>query len=177
MFALIASLTGGGATSAELGALFAVAAVGGLVGAMVAPKLQARLGVTSVVVMGWTAAIVFAALSWIDEPLFAGFLIGCIYVTSAPANAILLAAQINRTPGSLQGRVMAASYLIAGIAAPLGPPLSGALLDATGSAPTFIAVAALTAIITLAVHLSRAVRSYRRPAGEDRTVDRPIPIS
>lgn len=168
MFALIASLTDRGATPAELGALFAVAAVGGILGAILAPRLQARLGIRSVVVMGWTAAAVFAALSWVDQPLLAGLLIGCIYVTSAPANALLLAAQVDRTPGPLQGRVMAASYLIAGIAAPLGPPLSGLLLDATGPAPTFAAVAALTAVITLAVHLSRAVRSYRRPADERR---------
>ena len=164
MFALIASLTAGGSSPAELGALFAVAAVGGILGAILAPKLQARLGMSTVVVMGWTATVVFAALSWVDQPLLAGLLIGCIYVASAPANALLLAAQIDRTPGPLQGRVMAASFLIAGIAAPLGPPLSGLLLDATGPAPTFTAVAGLTTAITMAVHLSRAVRSYRRPA-------------
>ena len=177
MFALIASMTAGGATSAELGAAFAVAAVGGLVGAVIAPRMQARLGMRSVVVMGWTATVVFAALSWIEQPLLAGFLIGCIYVTSAPANALLLAAQVDRTPGPLQGRVMAASFLIAGIAAPLGPPLSGLLLDATGPAPTFAGVAVLTAAITVAVHLSRGVRSYRRPTGEAENGDRSTPDS
>ena len=114
--------------------------------------------------MGWMAVVVFAALSWVDQPLVASALIGCIYVTSAPANALLLAAQVDLTPGPLQGRVMAASHLISGIVAPLGPPLGGLLLDAYGPAPTFAAVAALTAIITVGVHLSRGVRSYRQPS-------------
>ncbi len=177
MFALIASITAGGASPAELGGLFAIAAVGGIVGAVLAPTLQARLGVRSVMVMGWTAAVVFLVLSWVHAPLLAGFMIGCIYVTSAPANALLLAAQVDRTPGPLQGRVMSASFLIAGIAAPLGPPLSGALLDAAGPARTFVAVAALTALVTVTVHLSRAVRSYRHPADGTGDADRAVPIS
>ena len=59
---------------------------------------------------------VFGALAWIDQPLLAGLLLGTIFWTSAPANAVLLAAQIRRTPARLQGRVMAASYLVAGLA-------------------------------------------------------------
>lgn len=158
MFALVASLTAGGASSASIGALFAVAAGGGILGAIIAPALQVRLGIKTVVVMGWTAAAAFAALSWVEQPLVCGALVGCIYVASAPANAILLAAQIDRTPGSLQGRVMAASYLIAGLAAPLGPPVAGVLLDTTGPLPTFIAIAAVTGMITVFVHASRAMR-------------------
>ena len=133
---------------------------------MLIPRLQARLGMRTVVVMGWTSVVVLAALSWVHQPLLAGLLIGCIYVASAPANALLLAAQVDRTPGPLQGRVMSASFLIVGIAAPLDPPLSGLLLDATGPATTFAAVAVLTATVTVAVHLSPAMRSYQRSPGE-----------
>lgn len=159
-FALIASFTATGATPTNLGVLFAVAAGGGILGAITAPHLQTRLRLSTVVVtMGWTAAAVFASFAWVEQPLLAGALLGCIFFTSAPANAILLAAQITRTPTHLQGRVMSASYLIAGLAAPLGPPLSGTLLDTTGQLPTFLAIAALTGIITIAVHLNRPMRT------------------
>lgn len=163
IFALVASLTARGASSTSLGLLFGIAAVGGIAGAIIAPVLQARLGIKTVVVMGWTAVVVFAALTWVHQPLLAGALVGCIYIASAPANAILLAAQIDRTPGPLQGRVMAASYLIAGLVAPIGPPVSGALLDAAGPIPTFAAIAALTGVITVAVHLNRAMRTLPPP--------------
>ena len=107
--------------------------------------------------MGWMAATAFAAFTSIDNPLIAGVLVGGIFFISAPANATLLAAQIQQTPAHLQGRVMAASYLIAGLAAPLGPPISGILLDTGGQALTFAALAALTAIVTVAIHLNRAI--------------------
>jgi len=163
-FALIANFTAAGASPTSIGLLFAIAAVGGILGAVTAPAVQSRLPYSTVVVtMGWTAAAVFASFAWIEQPLLAGVLLGCIFITSAPANAVLLAAQITRTPSHLQGRVIAASYLIAGLAAPLGPPISGALLDVTGQLPTFLAIAALTGIITIAVHLNRPIRTRPRP--------------
>jgi len=133
VFVLIANFTASNATSADLGVLFAIGAIGGILGALAAPHLQPRLQLrTQVIIMGWTAAAVFASLAWVDQPLVAGALLGCIFFTSAPANAMLLSAQVARAPTHLQGRVIAASYLIAGLVAPLGPPLSGLLLDTTG---------------------------------------------
>ncbi len=159
-FALIAHFTAAGATPASLGGLFAVAAVGGILGAVAAPALQSRLRPNRLVaIMGWTATASFAAFAWLDQPLVAGALLGCIYFTAAPANAVLSAAQITRTPGGLQGRVVAASYLIAGLVAPLGPPSSGALLDMTGQPPTFTAIAAVTGLVTVAMHLNRPMRT------------------
>ena len=164
-FTLIASLTAAGTAPASLGVLFAVAAVGGILGAVAAPALQARLRLNSTIsIMGWTAAAAFVAFAAIDSPLLAGALLGCVYFTAAPANATLLATQISRTPAHLQGRVMAASYLVAGLVAPLGPPLGGALLDGTGPLPTFLAIAALTVAITVAVHLSKALRTPPPPS-------------
>ncbi len=92
------------------------------------------------------------------QPVIAGVLIGCIYFTFAPANAVLLAAQIHRAPTQLQGRVIAAAFLISGLVAPLGTPSGGVLLDTAGPAITFCIFAGTTAAITLAVHLNRAMR-------------------
>ncbi len=157
VFALIATYTAAGASPTSLGLMFAIAAIAGILGALTAPLMQTRLSLkTLVIIMGWMAAAAFAGFTWIDNPMIAGAL-GGIFLFSAPANASLLAAQIQQTPTHLQGRVMAASYLIAGLAAPLGPPISGILLDTGGQAPTFAAVAALTAIITVAIHLNRAM--------------------
>ena len=164
-FALIAGLTAQGASPASLGGMFAVGAGGGILGAVAAPSLQSWLAPhTLMVILGWVATAVFASLGWISYPLVAGTLLGCIFFTAAPANAMLSAVQINRTPRHLQGRVMAAAFLVSGIAAPLGPPTTGILLDTAGPVPTFLGVAALTAIITIAVHLSQPMRNARRPA-------------
>ncbi|MDN5766872.1 MAG: MFS transporter [Humibacillus sp.] len=161
IFALIAGLDRQGSTATSLGALFAVAAVGGILGALIAPALQSHLSLkTIVVIMGWTSTVVFAAFGWVHQPVLAGALLGCTYVTATPANAVLFAAQLNRTPAHRQGRVMVATLLIAGLAAPLGPPTSGILLDAAGPSATYVTLAALTAIITLAVHLNQPMRTH-----------------
>jgi hypothetical protein len=163
-FALIADLTAQGASPASLGGIFAAAAGGGILGAVSAPTLQARLAPhTLIVILGWVATAVFASLACISQPLVAGALLGCIFFTAAPANAMLSAVQINRTPRHLQGRVIAAAFLVSGLAAPLGPPTTGILLDTAGLTPTFLSVAALTAIITIAVHLNRPMRNAGRP--------------
>lgn len=160
-FVLIANFTASGATAADLGVLFAIGAVGGILGALAAPHLQPRLQLrTLVIIMGWTAAAVFASLAWVDHPVVAGALLACIFFTSAPANAILMSSQVTRTPTHLQGRVIAASYLIAGLIAPLGPPLSGLLLDTTGPVHTFLTIAATTGVITIGVHLTRSMRNH-----------------
>lgn len=165
IFALVASATAGGASARTLGAVFGVAAAGGILGALATPALQARWPLkTLVVVMGWTAAAAFAAWAWLDRPLLAGILLGCLYFTAAPANAVLLAAQITRTPASLQGRVMSASYLVAGLAAPLGPPIGGLALDYTSPGLTFTGIATLTALVTVAVHLNRPMGTTPPPA-------------
>jgi hypothetical protein len=102
------------------------------------------------------AAVVFALLAELHQPLIVGLLLGSIFFLSAPANAVLLAAQVSCTPLPLQGRAMSASYLIAGLVAPLGPPLAGAALDHTGPTATFLGIAVLTALISTAVHLRRS---------------------
>lgn len=159
-FALIAHLTATGVSASSLGLMFGVAAVGGILGALAAPALQKRLQLkTMVLIMGWTAAAVFATLAAGPQPVVAGALIGCIYFTSAPANAVLLAAQMHRTPTHLQGRVIAAAFLISGLVAPLGTPSGGVLLDTTGPTTTFSVLAGATAVITVAVHLNKAMRS------------------
>lgn len=159
VFALIAHLTATGVSAFGLGVMFAIAAVGGILGAIVAPALQDRLPLRAMVlIMGWTATTVFAILAAGPQPVIAGALIGCIYFTSAPANAVLLAAQIQRTPTHLQGRVIAAAFLISGLVAPFGAPAAGVLLDAAGPPITFVALAGATAVITIAVHLNKAVR-------------------
>ena len=156
VFALIATLTAAGTSATTLGGLFAIAAVGGILGAFATPALQRRLPLKAlVVIMGWTAAATFACYAWLHQPLIAGALLGCIFFTTAPANAVLLTAQITCTPAPLQGRVTAAASLIAGMAAPLGPPATGAALDTTTPMLTFLGIAVLTALITTVIHLNR----------------------
>jgi predicted MFS family arabinose efflux permease len=83
-----------------------------------------------------------------------------------PANATLFAAQIAITPPDMQGRVVSAAMLAAGIAAPIGPPLAGFLLDSAGRAPTFLLFAAMAAALTVLMHLGSPMRTVCRPGAD-----------
>lgn len=89
------------------------------------------------------------------------------YFFAAPANAVLLAAQMSGTPQHLQGRVMAASFLGAGLAAPIGPPISGFLLDRTNPVIAFSLIAGVTTVVTLAVLFTRAMRPSLPTSGPE----------
>lgn len=98
-FALIADLNAHGTTPALLGAMFAIAAAGGILGALLTPRLQARFPArTLILVLFWTAAAALTALALTRQPLIAGALLAVVYLIGTPANANLLTAQINRTP-------------------------------------------------------------------------------
>lgn len=169
VFALIATLKATGTSPAALGLLFGVAGCGGVAGALATARLRRRFSLhVLVTAMGAVATLVFALLAELHQPLVIGLLLGSIFFLSAPANAVLLAAQVTCTPLTLQGRAMSASYLIAGLVAPLGPPLAGAALDHTSPTATFLGIAAVTALISTAVHLRRATLTPRVDEGVSR---------
>ena len=163
--ALIVSLTRQGASSFSVGVVFSIAAVGGLLGAATAPWLQAKLPPPVLVIgMGWITVLTLGSFAWVTNPLLAGAILGLTYCVSAPANALLAATQILRTPHHLQGRVIAAAFLIAGATAPLGAPAAGVLLDQLGQIGTLLVASAMIFIITIAMHLSRSIRTMTRLA-------------
>jgi MFS family permease len=102
-----------------------------------------------------------------------------MFFTATPANATLFAVQIATTPPELQGRVVSAAMLSAGIAAPAGPPLAGLLIDRVGQAPTFILFAVLAAALTIVMHLSSSVRTMHRPGTDPKPAEplQPEPLS
>lgn len=163
--ALTVSMHLHGVSTAKIGTLFAIAAVGGILGAVAAPSLQAKLSPPALVlIMGWTATLCFAGLAWSGNPYVAGALLGLVFFAATPASAMLNAAQMQATPKQLQGRVMAAAGFIAGISAPLGAPAAGILIDHSGHGGTFMAFSVLTVIITVSVHLSRPIMAMERPS-------------
>lgn len=117
-----------------------------------------------VVSFGIIATVVLAAMSVIHNPYAIGVLLGLIFFTATPANAMLGANQIRVTPPELQGRVLSAVALIAGLAAPLGPLAGGLVFERWNQAVTFLIFAVITAALTTGMWLSSAIRAMSRPA-------------
>jgi MFS family permease len=160
----IAIIASQGGAPIHLGTILSMGAVGGILGAWAAPTLNRRLSPAVLVYLfGWTCSIALVLLGQVHETFLLGSLLALMFFVATPANATLFAAQIAVTPPDLQGRVVSAALLAAGIAAPIGPPLAGLLLDHTGQARTFALFASLAAVLTIVIHLSPAVRTMPRP--------------
>ena len=161
---IIAAQTANGAAAVHLGTAFSMGAVGGILGAWASAPVQRRLPPSALIyVFGWTATAALAALGQTHNTYAVGALLAVVFFTATPANAMLFAVQIDITPPELQGRVISAAMLTAGIAAPLGPLLGGFLFDHSGQTATFLTFSAMVAALTIAMHFSAAIRTMRPP--------------
>nr|WP_272956060.1 MFS transporter [Actinopolymorpha rutila] len=135
---VIASTRARGAPAVEIGAALSLAGIGGILGAWLSPQLQRWLPPPVLVYLFCTTTtLALGALMFAYDPFLVGALLALTYFTSAPANGMLAAVQISITPPELQGRVLSAVMLVAGLAAPLGPLAGGWLLQDLGVRVTF----------------------------------------
>ncbi|GAB78772.1 Predicted arabinose efflux permease, MFS family [Austwickia chelonae] len=142
-----------------IGAFDAAAAAGLLLGSFLAPKLVNKLSLWRLIVL----MTLTAALTWIPAA-FAGtnvtLLCTASFVMMIPipaTNAVSMSYIQVVTPEDLQGRVLAASYVISAAAQPAGPLLTGAFLTTLGSTTTVlipvVAVLALSLVVMTNQHL------------------------
>lgn len=153
-----------GVPAAAIGTLFAMAAAGGLLGAVFAARIQhavppARL----VLAFAATTCVVLFSLLFVTNPYAIGALLAVTYLTATPANAMLFAVQMHMTPLELQGRVISSVMLIVGLAAPLGPLFGGWVLEQHGRQLTLTVLGAIAVALTIRMLLSPAIRTMRPP--------------
>jgi MFS family permease len=149
----------------EIGLLFAMGGVGGILGSLAAPYLQRRFTFGTLMVLatwGWALTWVPYALAPNLATLFAAYIVG------APIVAIFLVVQssyqLRLIPDELRGRVNSVFQLVTVGLEPLSITLTGILLQAFGGVDTilivFVPQVLLAALTTLNPHLRRAA-----PAG------------
>jgi len=148
-----------GATSAEIGLMYAISTAGGLVGALVTPALQSR----------YRPAVIFRAAAVIDcaatlaiLPLTSPYLIGLAGAAAfflAPAvTASLFGTLSTLCPDELVGRAQASLGLVVGAAAPIAPVVIGIVLDAWGPTVGIAVLAAAFACLACAAFVIPAFR-------------------
>lgn len=164
-----------GVPDAGYGILLAALGVGGLLGAVIAPRMVARIGsgttlrvsvgvqIFAVGMMGWTSN------AWVAGGLMAtyGFL-----VTSW--NVVSVSLRQGLTPDSVRGRVAGASRLLAWGSQPIGAVVGGVVAAGLGlQSPFFLGAAGLTLmlILTWNVISNESIESAR--AGRTATDETP----
>jgi MFS family permease len=171
LFTVVVALRKHGVSPTVVGLTQAGVMVGGLLGALVAPRIQGKLPLSRLVVLvtgGGTACFALAAIL-VPSPLV-GLPIAVPLLLSPTANAGLVAVMLRATPEGLRGRVNNALLLAATGLASLAPLIAGVLVAHVSShwaMGLFAVVLAISAVFAL---WSRALReaeaaARRAPAG------------
>jgi predicted MFS family arabinose efflux permease len=148
-----------GASSAELGAMFALMSAGGVAGSLAAPWLLRRLSArTLVLAFAWTCAATLLLLLPARSPYLIGLLGAGAFFFSPTVTSIVFATIAAEAPDRIQGRAVGGAIQIGSLTAPLAPILGGALLTVTTSERAVAVYAAYVVVLALAATLSRGLR-------------------
>jgi predicted MFS family arabinose efflux permease len=153
-----------GVHPAAIGAIDAVAAAGGILGAAVASRHAQRLptGATTMIT-GLVLAAVVVPMAWTTDV----WVIGALLATGTfllPANNAGIGAYLSFvTPDELQGRMNSAAGFVSGGLTPLAPVAAGALLATIGGTQGTLVGAGLVACSIVPLLLEPSVRRLGRP--------------
>ncbi len=144
-----------GASPATIGLMLAVMGVGGVLGAIASGALRrAMTARTLIVTEQWILVALVLALLLAHSALLIGLLIAAAELVTPAVNSVVAGSRVAATPDHLQGRVQAASTMLAMSLGWLGPLGVGLLYQDAGSTATILGVGgwALTvaAVATLA---------------------------
>jgi Transmembrane secretion effector len=149
-----------GASPALVGGMFAFFGAGALLGAIVAPSVQRRVGIRMLLVaISWLWAIQFAALSVVPDVLALGVLAGIGSVGGPIFNVAFGTVFYALTPDRLLGRVRSVAKAIAWGTIPLGALAAGLLADAFGASAGIAAMTVVLIAVAIVATLSRAMRN------------------
>ncbi|ARQ67582.1 MFS transporter [Streptomyces marincola] len=152
-----------GAGTAAIGTVLAVSGAAGVVGALLAPRLAARIPAARLAVLvSWAVVLVALGLTAATRPWSYGLLFAVVSLL-VPTLAVLLAAQaIAVTPAAFQSRVGTVLNTVSGVAATAAPLAAGALVALAGT--TGLALAGAGTMAVVAVYASRVVAPGLRAA-------------
>jgi predicted MFS family arabinose efflux permease len=162
IFTIIVTLQMHKTPPAVIGTVETIVAVGGLLGALVAPALHRRLRLP-VLIRGicWAAAAFMAISALLTSSVLAAVPIAAAVFLGPASNAALFGHQAAITPDRLQGRVVSVVIVVATSVASAAPLLAGSMITAWGSPAAVLVFAACVAGSAVAASVSRGIRSMR----------------
>ncbi len=161
---IVLRLVQAGVTPAAIGAVSTIAGVAGLVGATLAPAVVRRVPTgLMTVVTGVASALALLGTAFTTDVV----LVGACYAVAAllfPATNAGIGGYAGAVvPEDLQGRMHAASGLVADGLTPLAPLLAGVLLAEVGGPTATVVGAVVLALAVTPILLARETRTLGRP--------------
>ena len=174
-YVAIMSLVQDGVHPGAIGVIDMLAGLGGILGAVVAPRIIDRVPtgrLTLAVAWSWVPLLV-PLLFW-GSPLVVGAVLFLGILLNPAGNAGSQAYRMAITPMHLQGRVASSMQFVGLSLMPLAPLLGGVLLEQLGGRNATIGLLVVVTISALIPTASATVRSIPRPAAWPRLEEEPV---
>ena len=152
-----------GIPSGQIGVMAAMLGTGGVLGALSAPYLHAKVSpFVSIVSVFWALTV----LTPVAVVIRNGYLLGVLFLAMAllppTANTTITSRQLLITPDHLRGRLSGVIGLIVGGADAVGPVLGGLLIELVSGTEAVLVCAAGMAAITVVVTVNPTLRRFPR---------------
>ena len=110
-----------GAGEAAIGTIFSIGSLGGLLGAVLARRVQAALGMAPVILLStWVQVLLFPLYAIAPNVVVMGVLTGVLFFVLPIFNVVVISYRLSQVPDVLQGRVNSAARMIVFLFQPLG---------------------------------------------------------
>jgi MFS family permease len=157
---LILSMQQRGVPAGVIGLLETGMGVGGLLGAIAAPKLLAAFSTGPIAVVGgWVIAVAFTATAFSTHPAVLVVLLSLAIFLLPALNSGLFGYQMLITPDHLQGRAQSAVAFLATSTNPLAPLSAGVLISTVGARSALLILGGLLALGAALLTLSHPIRA------------------
>jgi len=151
-----------GATSSQLGLLFAITSAGGVAGALATPRLLRSVSpVVLVLGFSWTFAVATLLLPALHSPYALGLLGAIPFFLVPSVSSLLFSAIAAEAPDHLQGRTTAGAIQVAGLFGPVAPFAAGLLIAGVGAADACFLYGGF--LVVLAIGASLHSNAWRAP--------------
>ncbi len=148
-----------GASPAVTGAIFAAAGVGGVLGALLAPRVQRRLTFGQAIIgLSWCFTATLLMFSVAVSPVLIMAVLATLSLVGPSYDTVQLTYRLALIPDALQGRVNSVFRMVAQGMSPLGLALTGVLLEDAGPVATALTLGGVLAAIAVLATLNRHVR-------------------
>jgi len=151
-----------GASDVEIGLIFSIGGIGGIVGSLVGGQIQKRFSFGQVIIaVIWIEALLFPLYALVPQFLLLGAIYALIYTMAPIYNVVQFSYRLSLIPDALQGRVNSTFRLLAFGFNPLGAAISGILLEQFGAVPTVLVFALWYFVFATLTTVNRHVRDAR----------------
>ena len=151
-----------GASDIQIGLIFSIGGIGGILGSLIGGRIQRRFSFGQVIAFVlWIQALVFPLYVLVPNFLLLGLVAALIALLAPVYNVVQFSYRLALIPDALQGRVNSTFRLLAFGLNPVGAALSGLLLQRLGPVPTVALFGLWQVLLAVLTSLNPHVRSAR----------------